>query len=103
MASAAQPRSATYEDLVALPPNVVGEILHGELFASPRPTIPHAHAASVLGSDLGGAFGRGRGGPGVGGSSPSPSFTWVRTFWSPTSLAGDASVYPLCRARPRSA
>lgn len=36
----------------------------GELYASPRPALPHAHAASVLGMELGGPFQRGRGGPG---------------------------------------
>jgi Uma2 family endonuclease len=36
----------------------------GELYASPRPAIPHANAASVLGVELGGPFHRGRNGPG---------------------------------------
>ncbi|MCG5052814.1 MAG: Uma2 family endonuclease [Myxococcales bacterium] len=57
-------KAATYDDLVALPPHVVGEIINGELEVSPRPASPHAFAASVLGMDLGGAFQRGRGGPG---------------------------------------
>lgn len=55
---------ALYEDLTALPPHVVGEIVDGELYVSPRPASPHAHARSVLGADLGGPFDRGRGGPG---------------------------------------
>jgi len=55
---------ATYEDILALPEHVVGEILSGELIVNPRPAAPHAHASSVLGMDLGGAFQRGRGGPG---------------------------------------
>lgn len=36
----------------------------GTLYASPRPAVPHALAASELGGDLGQKFGRGRGGPG---------------------------------------
>jgi len=55
---------ATYEDLVGLPEHLVGEILDGELHASPRPSASHALAASTLQSDLGTTFQRGRGGPG---------------------------------------
>jgi Uma2 family endonuclease len=57
-------KPATYDDLARLPPHVVGEIVGGELVVSPRPAAPHAHAASVLGMDLGSPFQRGRGGPG---------------------------------------
>ena len=61
-------KRATYEDLVNLPDHVVGEILDGELFASPRPASPHALAASVIGSDLLGGFHRPPGDPsGLGG------------------------------------
>jgi len=63
MADAARHR-ATYEDVLRSPPHVVAEVLDGELFTSPRPAGPHSEAASVLGMDLGGAFHRGRGGPG---------------------------------------
>ena len=55
---------ATYEDLVALPEHLVGEIIDGDLYTSPRPASRHAKVSSVLGMDLGGAFQRGRGGPG---------------------------------------
>ena len=55
---------ATYDDLYDLPENYVGEIIAGELYASPRPAAPHARAASALGMDLGTPFDRGRGGPG---------------------------------------
>jgi Uma2 family endonuclease len=55
---------ATYEDLVALPAHVVGEIVAGELYATPRPAPRHAAAASGLGGALHGPFDRGRGGPG---------------------------------------
>jgi Uma2 family endonuclease len=57
-------REATYEDLVALPPHLVGEILGGELFASPRPASPHSAASFALGGSLFDPFQRGRGGPG---------------------------------------
>ena len=33
---------ATYAEIEALPDNVVGEIIDGELFVQPRPAIPHA-------------------------------------------------------------
>jgi Uma2 family endonuclease len=61
---AAAHRPATYADLLALPENMVGEIVDGELYASPRPASPHARASSLLGGDLIGPFDRGRGGPG---------------------------------------
>lgn len=57
-------KSATYADLQALPPHVVGEILDGEVVVSPRPASLHARAASWLGIEIGGPFDRGRGGPG---------------------------------------
>lgn len=57
-------KTATYADLTALSPHVVGEIIDGELIASPRPATLHARAASRLGMDLGGPFDRGKGGPG---------------------------------------
>jgi Uma2 family endonuclease len=56
--------TATLADLEHLPANVVGEILHGVLYAHPRPASPHARAASTLGEELGPPFNRGRGGPG---------------------------------------
>jgi len=55
---------ATYADLEALPDNVVGEIVDGVLYASPRPASPHALAASALTACLGGPFSFGPGGPG---------------------------------------
>lgn len=56
--------NATYEDLMALPDTVIGQILDGELYVMPRPAWGHARATSVLGAELGGPFDRGRGGPG---------------------------------------
>ncbi len=57
-------RPATYDDLVKLPDNFVAEIVEGELHASPRPAMPHAVAASALGSLVLGPYQQGRGGPG---------------------------------------
>lgn len=57
-------RPARYEDLLALPEHVVGEIVDGELFASPRPSPRHANASTGISVDVGGPFHRGRGGPG---------------------------------------
>jgi Uma2 family endonuclease len=56
---------ATYGDLCALPENLVAEMFDGELYATPRPAVPHAHSASVLGFELGGPFHLGRNGPGA--------------------------------------
>ncbi|MFE8602329.1 Uma2 family endonuclease [Archangium violaceum] len=66
MAEEKQPphREATYEELIALPAHVVGELLEGELVASPRPASPHSAASFALAMELGGPFQRGRGGPG---------------------------------------
>jgi len=57
-------KPASYEDILALPENKVGEIADGELFVSPRPAPRHSLAASSLGGDLIGPFSKGRGGPG---------------------------------------
>ena len=57
--------SATYDDLVALPENMVGEIIDGELYAQPRPAVVHALASTKLGIILGAPFGFGGGGPGA--------------------------------------
>lgn len=43
---------------------MVAEIVDGELHASPRPALPHAHAASAVGVLIGGPFHFSRGGPG---------------------------------------
>jgi Uma2 family endonuclease len=57
-------KPASYADLEALPDNVVGEIVAGTLYASPRPAAPHTRSASRLGMAVGGPFDLGRGGPG---------------------------------------
>ena len=53
-----------YEQLEALPEDLTGEILNGQLHTQPRPTGPHARAETERGIDIGSAYGRGRGGPG---------------------------------------
>ncbi|MBI5490479.1 MAG: Uma2 family endonuclease [Deltaproteobacteria bacterium] len=62
--SAPARKPATYDDLIALPEHLVGEIVDGELFASPRPASRHARAASVLGAVVGGPFDLDPHGPG---------------------------------------
>ncbi|HEX2661027.1 MAG TPA: Uma2 family endonuclease [Polyangia bacterium] len=59
-----QKKPSTYADLEALPPEVVGEIIDGDLIVSPRPALLHAMVATQLTADIVGPFQRGRGGPG---------------------------------------
>jgi Uma2 family endonuclease len=49
-------KSATYDDLVRVPEHYVAEMFDGELYASPRPALPHARAAGVLYAKLGDYF-----------------------------------------------
>ncbi|MCB9526339.1 MAG: Uma2 family endonuclease [Myxococcales bacterium] len=58
------PYDDLYRHLQALPPNKVGEIVDGRLWVSPRPAMPHAVGASVLGGLLVPRFYLGHGGPG---------------------------------------
>jgi len=58
------PSDDLYAQLEALPENLTGEIINGQLYVQPRPSGPHAEAGSGLGMDIGGAYHRGRGGPG---------------------------------------
>jgi len=57
-------KAATYEDLLRVPGHLVAEILDGELYATPRPALRHARAATILGAEIVTPFDRGRGGPG---------------------------------------
>ena len=57
-------RPATYEDLAALPDNLVAEIVDGELHGSPRPGPKHAEAGTAIGGGLVPPFHSGQGGPG---------------------------------------
>lgn len=56
--------AATYAELEALDPNLIGEIIAGELVASPRPAPRHAQASSHLGGLLAAPFRFSKGGPG---------------------------------------
>ena len=55
---------ATYQDVLDAPVHQVAEIIDGNLYTHPRPSMPHALATSALGHDLGNPFQFGRGGPG---------------------------------------
>ena len=57
-------RFATYADIEALPPNIVGEIIDGALVTHPRPSPRHAVASFALGGVLTDPFQKGSGGPG---------------------------------------
>lgn len=59
-------KRATYDDILKLPENMVGEIIDGELFVSPRPRPEHALASARLTGKLEPLFGGG-GGQGPGG------------------------------------
>lgn len=63
MALTAQ-KPATYDDLLGLPENVVGEIIAGRLVTHPRPSPKHARAYSSLGVKIGNPFDHGENGPG---------------------------------------
>ncbi len=45
-------RVATYDDLLGLPDNVIGELVEGQLVTSPRPSGRHAFASSMLNGAL---------------------------------------------------
>jgi len=60
-------RNATYDDLEQAPENTIAEIIGGDLVVMPRPSGPHGQAASMVGVDVGDAFGRRKGGRGPGG------------------------------------
>lgn len=55
---------ATYDDLIAVPDNLVAEIIYGQLQTSPRPAPKHTRASSSLGDELVSPYDKGRGGPG---------------------------------------
>ncbi len=45
-------KNTTYEDLCAIPGNMTGEIIGGDLYAHPRPGRKHVYAASALGGKI---------------------------------------------------
>ncbi len=56
---------ATYDDILKLPEGVIGEIMDGELYTSPRPSPKHSLVEGGLTEELRGLFQSGkRGGPG---------------------------------------
>lgn len=57
-------KPSLYEQLEGLPEGLAGELLNGQLHTQPRPAGPHALVESNLQIELGGPFGKGRGGPG---------------------------------------
>ncbi len=57
-------RVIRYGSLEAVPEPMVAELVHGIVYASPRPAPRHALASSEIGHDLISPFRRGRGGPG---------------------------------------
>lgn len=89
MATKPAKRPVVYADLEALPPHQVGEIVGGELVASPRPAIPHALVATRLSAELSGHFSRGRSGPGG----------WVILYAPELHLGGDVLVPDLAAWR----
>ncbi len=57
-------KPSLYDQLMALPEGLTGEIINGQLRTQPRPAWPHIIAGARLGADIEGPYGRGRGGPG---------------------------------------
>lgn len=57
MGALPEERPVGYDDIVRLPDHVVGELVDGRLYVSPRPALIHALAASALNVALGGGFG----------------------------------------------
>ncbi len=55
---------ATYDDLLKVPPELIAEIIAGQLITSPRPGPRHVRASSKLGIKIGGPFDEGNDGPG---------------------------------------
>lgn len=60
-------KSATYEDLYKIPDNMIGEIIDGELIATPRPAPKHVRATTVLSNIIGPSYDRSGEGGGPGG------------------------------------
>jgi Uma2 family endonuclease len=78
-------KKATYEDLYNIPENMIGEIIDGELFLSPRPSPKHSRAASRLQQTIGGPYDLGQGG-GPGG--------WTILFEPELRLGKDVPLVP---------
>ena len=64
MSARPQPGPTLYEQLEALPEGLTGEILNGQLYTQPRPSLEHGFTETSLAGELVNPFQRGRGGPG---------------------------------------
>jgi Uma2 family endonuclease len=64
MSAHPQSRPTLYQQLEALPDGLMGEILDGQLYTQPRPSLPHVITATSLADELVSPFQKGRGGPG---------------------------------------
>jgi len=71
-------RASLYEQLCALPENLTGELIDGQLHAQPRPSGRHGLAERALNVDLGGPYDFGRNGPGGWWIIPEPEVHFVR-------------------------
>jgi Uma2 family endonuclease len=58
------PKAPTLEDLDALPPGIVGEIIEGVLYTMTKPRARHQRTTTRIGAGVGDPFDMGRGGPG---------------------------------------
>lgn len=56
-------KPAAYEDLQNIPDHLIGEIIAGEIVATPRPSPRHSHAVSALDARIGPPYRFGEGGP----------------------------------------
>src|SRR5689334_2734041 len=56
MAAKPLKKNATYDDLREVPDHFVAEMFDGDLYASPRPALPHANTASALLIEIGKSF-----------------------------------------------
>ena len=63
MSHAIQTRNL-YAAIEALPQDLTGELIHGQVHTQPRPSGPHALASSRLGMRIGAGYDLGSGGPG---------------------------------------
>jgi Uma2 family endonuclease len=78
-------RPATYDDILALPEGILGQIIDGVLYTNPRPAGKHAYAATKINSSIDPSFGsRSGGGPGG----------WVFLFEPQLRLLGKQDVIP---------
>lgn len=51
------PRKATYQDVLDAPPNMIAQLIDGELYLQSRPAGPHVWASGTLHTALNGEFG----------------------------------------------